>query len=48
MAVKTGKFAFGGFRLDSANPLLWRGDDRVALAPKPFEQFALAVFLAVR
>jgi len=36
-AVKTGTFAFEGFRLDPANALLWRGDDRVALAPKPFE-----------
>jgi DNA-binding winged helix-turn-helix (wHTH) protein len=37
MAVKTGTFAFEGFRLDPANALLWRGDARVALAPKPFE-----------
>jgi hypothetical protein len=37
MAVKTGTFAFEEYRLDPANALLWRGDDRVALAPKPFE-----------
>ena len=37
MAVKTGTFAFEGFRLDPANALLWRGDDRVVLAPKPFQ-----------
>ncbi len=37
MAVKTGTFAFEGFRLEPDNALLWRGDDRVLLAPKPFE-----------
>jgi DNA-binding winged helix-turn-helix (wHTH) protein len=37
VAVKSGKLAFEGFRLDPANALLWRGKDRVALAPKPFE-----------
>src|SRR6266852_5966661 len=36
-AVRTGEFAFGQFRLDRANALLWRGQDRVVLAPKPFE-----------
>ena len=36
-AVGTGKLAFGQFRLDRANALLWRGQDRVLLAPKPFE-----------
>jgi DNA-binding winged helix-turn-helix (wHTH) protein len=36
-AVKTGELAFGQFRLDRANALLWRGHDRVVLAPKPFE-----------
>jgi DNA-binding winged helix-turn-helix (wHTH) protein/tetratricopeptide (TPR) repeat protein len=35
--VKTGELAFGGFRLDRANALLWREHDRVVLAPKPFE-----------
>ena len=35
--MKAGTFAFEGFRLDAANALLWLGDDRVALAPKPFE-----------
>jgi DNA-binding winged helix-turn-helix (wHTH) protein/tetratricopeptide (TPR) repeat protein len=35
--VKTGELAFGQFRLDRANALLWRGHDRVVLAPKPFE-----------
>lgn len=29
--------AFGEFRLDRANALLWRGAERVALPPKPFE-----------
>jgi DNA-binding winged helix-turn-helix (wHTH) protein/tetratricopeptide (TPR) repeat protein len=36
-AVSTGELAFGQFRLDRANALLWRGQDRVVLAPKPFE-----------
>src|SRR5438105_4578440 len=36
-AVKTVELAFGQFRLDRANALLWRGNDRVVLAPKPFE-----------
>ena len=36
-AVRTGELAFGQFRLDRANALLWRGQDRVVLAPKPFE-----------
>ena len=36
-AVRTGELAFGWFRLDRANALLWRGQDRVVLAPKPFE-----------
>ena len=35
--VKTGELAFGQFRLDQANALLWRGQERVELAPKPFE-----------
>jgi DNA-binding winged helix-turn-helix (wHTH) protein/tetratricopeptide (TPR) repeat protein len=35
--VTTGEFAFGKFRLDRANALLWRGQDRVLLPPKPFE-----------
>jgi DNA-binding winged helix-turn-helix (wHTH) protein/type II secretory pathway predicted ATPase ExeA/tetratricopeptide (TPR) repeat protein len=30
-------YGFGQFRLDPANAMLWRGDDRVALAPKPFD-----------
>ena len=33
----TGELSFGEFRLDPANALLWRGHDRVALPPKPFE-----------
>ena len=36
-AVSTGELAFGQFRLNRANALLWRGQDRVVLAPKPFE-----------
>ena len=36
-AVRTGKLEFEGFRLDPANARLWRGDDPIALAPKPFE-----------
>jgi DNA-binding winged helix-turn-helix (wHTH) protein/tetratricopeptide (TPR) repeat protein len=35
--VSTGELAFGQFRLDRANLLLWRGQDRVVLAPKPFD-----------
>lgn len=35
--MKTRELAFGQFRLDRANALLWRGHDRVVLAPKPFE-----------
>jgi DNA-binding winged helix-turn-helix (wHTH) protein/tetratricopeptide (TPR) repeat protein len=35
--VRTDALAFGEFRLDRANALLWRGQERVALAPKPFE-----------
>jgi len=35
--VSTGELAFGQFRLDRANALLRRGQDRVVLAPKPFE-----------
>jgi DNA-binding winged helix-turn-helix (wHTH) protein len=37
MNEKANEFAFEEFRLDSANALLWRGHDRVALPPKPFE-----------
>jgi DNA-binding winged helix-turn-helix (wHTH) protein/tetratricopeptide (TPR) repeat protein len=32
-----GELAFDEFRLDPANALLWRGDARVSLPPKPFE-----------
>jgi DNA-binding winged helix-turn-helix (wHTH) protein/tetratricopeptide (TPR) repeat protein len=35
--VKTGEVAFGPFRLDRKNALLWRGGERIVLAPKPFE-----------
>lgn len=35
--MSTGELAFGQFRLDRANALLWRGQDRIVLAPKPFE-----------
>src|SRR4030088_3182700 len=42
-AVKTGELAFGQFRLDRANALLWRGHDRVVLAPKPFEMLCCLV-----
>jgi DNA-binding winged helix-turn-helix (wHTH) protein/tetratricopeptide (TPR) repeat protein len=35
--VKSGEFAFGDYRLDRPNALLWRGEERVVLAPKPFE-----------
>ncbi|CCE10327.1 conserved hypothetical protein [Bradyrhizobium sp. STM 3843] len=30
------ELAFGQFRLDRANALLWRGEERISLAPKPF------------
>jgi DNA-binding winged helix-turn-helix (wHTH) protein/tetratricopeptide (TPR) repeat protein len=36
-AVRKDALAFGEFRLDRANALLWRGGERIALAPKPFE-----------
>ncbi|MCP3464574.1 AAA family ATPase [Bradyrhizobium sp. CCGUVB23] len=35
--MRTDELAFGQFRLDRANALLWRGPERVVLAPKPFE-----------
>ena len=35
--MSKGELAFGQFRLDRANALLRRGQDRVVLAPKPFE-----------
>lgn len=35
--MSAGELAFGQFRLDRANALLRRGQDRVVLAPKPFE-----------
>jgi adenylate cyclase len=35
--AKGSKFAFGEFRLDPGNFLLFHGHDRIALAPKPFE-----------
>lgn len=35
--MKARQLTFGEFRLDRANALLWRGTDRVLLAPKPFE-----------
>lgn len=35
--MRTDALAFGEFRLDRANALLWRGRERIALAPKPFE-----------
>ena len=35
--MNTGELAFGQFRLDRANAMLRRGQDRVVLAPKPFE-----------
>ena len=37
MGEKASEIAFDEFRLDPANALLWRGSDRVALPPKPFE-----------
>ena len=37
MGEKARELVFDEFRLDSANALLWRGSDRVALPPKPFE-----------
>ena len=37
MNDEANEFAFEEFRLDPANALLWRGHDRVALPPKPFE-----------
>ena len=27
---------FGRFRLDTANECLWRGDEQIALSPRPF------------
>jgi DNA-binding winged helix-turn-helix (wHTH) protein len=33
----TNELAFGQFRLDRTNALLWRGEERITLAPKPFE-----------
>ncbi len=36
MGEKAGRLAFGEFLLDPANALLWRGEDRIALPPKPF------------
>lgn len=33
---KPSRLAFGGFVLDPANALLWRGHDRINLPPKPF------------
>jgi DNA-binding winged helix-turn-helix (wHTH) protein/tetratricopeptide (TPR) repeat protein len=36
-AVRTGRLEFEGFRLDPANARLWRGDEPIALAPKPFD-----------
>lgn len=41
--MKTDEFAFGQFRLDRANALLWRGPDRVPLPPKPFEVLCVLV-----
>ena len=35
--MKTGELTFGPFILDRDNALLRRGEDRLALAPKPFE-----------
>jgi DNA-binding winged helix-turn-helix (wHTH) protein/tetratricopeptide (TPR) repeat protein len=37
MPVKRREIAFEEFRLDPANALLLRGQERIALAPKPFE-----------
>ena len=37
MGEKASELTFDEFRLDPANALLWRGSDRVALPPKPFE-----------
>ena len=37
MREKAGELALEGFRLDPANALLWRGEGRVPLPPKPFE-----------
>jgi DNA-binding winged helix-turn-helix (wHTH) protein len=39
-SVTVGQIAFGPFRLDRDNALLWRGDERIPLAPKPFEILA--------
>ena len=36
MGEKAGRLAFDEFLLDPANALLWRGQDRIALPPKPF------------
>ena len=36
----TSSWGFGPFRLDSTTGSLWRGDQLVALAPKPFEVLA--------
>ncbi|QBR70826.1 transcriptional regulator [Beijerinckiaceae bacterium] len=37
MNEKPRSIVFSEFRLDPDNALLWRGQDRVALAPKPFD-----------
>src|SRR5262245_23923486 len=37
MGENKGELAFGSFRLDPTNALLWRGEARVPLPPKPFE-----------
>src|SRR5664279_3076639 len=36
MSEKVGRLAFDEFLLDPVNALLWRGQDRIALPPKPF------------
>jgi DNA-binding winged helix-turn-helix (wHTH) protein len=37
------QWIFGPFRLDPANACLWRGDQLIALRPKPFAVLSLLV-----
>ena len=36
-AGKSRNLTFGPFRLEPANAQLWRGEERIALPPKPFD-----------
>ncbi|MCI0598354.1 MAG: AAA family ATPase [Beijerinckiaceae bacterium] len=41
MAGKSRNLSFGAFRLEPGNARLWRGKERVTLAPKPFDLLCL-------